>query len=144
MLSTSDEQRVKTMPTNMMLRVTGVLELPRAQPTPQPARTQESRAVSQGREVAADGGTLPQAERRNEPDQASRVEKAVNQVNEFVQKLSRDLQFMVDDASGRTVIKVLDTETKEVIRQIPPEELLRIATYLTDTDGSSLLLKDQA
>ena len=148
MLSTSDEERVKTMPTNMMLRVTGVLELPRAQTTPQPTpqsiRPQEFRAVSQGREIAADGGTLPQDERRNEPDQAARVEKAVNQVNEFVQNLSRDLQFMVDDASGRTVIKVLDTETKEVIRQIPPEELLRIATYLTDTDGSSLLLKDQA
>lgn len=72
------------------------------------------------------------------------MEQAVSQVNEFVQSLSRDLQFTVDEDSGRTVIKVLDTETKTVIRQIPPEEMLRIATYLVDADSSSLLLKVQA
>lgn len=134
------------MSTNM-LRVIGVAELqrvPQGSQGPQSPRTQEVRAASQGREIAANGGALPPAARQNETDDAAKVEKAVNQVNQFVQSLSRDLQFMVDDDSGRTVIKVLDTETKEVIRQIPPEELLRIATYLTDNHGASLLLKEQA
>lgn len=144
MQSTSDEQRVTTMSTNM-LRVIGVAELQRLPQGPQAPRVQEARAASQeGREIAANGEALPLAARQNESDDAAKVEKAVNQVNEFVQSLSRDLQFTVDDDSGRTVIKVLDTETKEVIRQIPPEELLRIATYLTDNHGSSLLLKEQA
>lgn len=143
MLSTDDNQRVKTMPTNM-LKVIGVAELPRAHQSPQVSRAADNHAASQGREIAANGESLPPAARQNETDDAAKVEQAVNQVNQFVQKLSRDLQFTVDDDSGRTVIKVLDTETKEVIRQIPPEELLRIATYLTDSHGSSLLLKDQA
>jgi flagellar protein FlaG len=131
------------MSTNM-LKVIGVAELPRVQQNPPAARAQEVRAASQGRDIAANGDSLPQTARQNETEDSSRVEQAVNQVNEFVQSLSRDLQFMVDDASGRTVIKVLDTETKEVIRQIPPEELLRIATYLTDSGRSSLLFKEQA
>lgn len=127
-----------------MLKVIGAVELPRMQQGQQTARTQEARVVPPGREIAANGEELPQVKRRNEADAAAQVEQAVSQVNEFVQSLSRDLQFMVDDASGHTVIKVLDTETKEIIRQIPPEELLRIATYLIDADGSSLLLKEQA
>lgn len=39
------------------------------------------------------------------------------------------LKFSVDKASGRTVIKVIDTETQKVIREIPPEETLKIAAY---------------
>lgn len=143
MQSTDDDQRVTTMPINT-LKVIGVAELPRAHQSSPVPRAEASRTVSQGREIAADGEALPPAARQNAADEAAKVEQAVNQVNEFVQTLNRDLQFTVDDASGRTVIKVLDTETKEVIRQIPPEELLRIATYLTGNGGSSLLLKDQA
>lgn len=136
-------KRVITMPTDM-IRVIGPAEPPRSQQNPQALRTQELRAVPQGRELAVKGESLPQEPRPEDPEAAAKVEQAVNQVNEFVQSLSRDLQFTVDDESGRTVIKVLDTETKEVIRQIPPEELLRIATHLIDAEGSSLLLKVQA
>lgn len=101
-------------------------------------------AVQSGREIAADGQRLPQNTEQEQANEAAKVEQAVSQVNEFVQNLNRDLQFTVDEDSGHTVIKVLDTETKEIIRQIPPEELLRIATYLIDREGSSLLLKVQA
>jgi len=40
------------------------------------------------------------------------------------------LKFSVDKASGRTVIKIIDPETKEVIRIIPPEETLKVAAYI--------------
>lgn len=122
-----------------MLNVLRGTELPRVNPHPLPTKVQNIRAVEKGQEVAANGELLPQ---QDKPDQSAKVEQAVSQVNEFVQSLSRDLQFTVDQDSGRTVIKVLDSETKEVIRQIPPEELLRIAT--TMTEGESLLLKVQA
>lgn len=95
-------------------------------------------------EIAADGERLPRTAEQEQASEAAKVEQAVSQVNEFVQNLNRDLQFTVDDDSGRTVIKVLDNETKEVIRQIPPEELLRIANYLLEAEGSSLLLQVQA
>lgn len=126
-----------------ILKMTGVANLSRAQQGQAASRVQEPRAVAQGPTIAADGGRLPLTA-QDQANEASKVEQAVSQVNEFVQNLNRDLQFTVDEDSGRTVIKVLDTETKEVIRQIPPEELLRIANYLFDAKGSSLLLKVQA
>lgn len=111
------------------LRVTSIPRLDKVKPVVEDVK---------GNEVAAKGEALP----HEEPNQSTKVEQAVNQMNQFVQTLNRDLQFSVDEDSGRTVVKVLDTETKEVIRQIPSEELLRMANYLTD--GGALLLKVQA
>ena len=121
-----------------MLKVLAGTELPRVNPSTPPTKVLPLRAVEKGQEVAANGELLPQ----DKSDQPAKVEEAVSQVNQFVQSLNRDLQITVDEDSGRTIIKVLDSETKEVIRQIPPEELLRIAT--TMTEGKSLLLKVQA
>lgn len=140
----SSKIRLRVMPMSTeMLRVLGVADPPRSQQTQSATRTQDTRAVPQGRGIAADGERLPQSP-VDQAKEVAKVEQAVSQVNEFVQNLNRDLQFTVDENSGHTVIKVLDTETKEVIRQIPPEELLRIANYLLEADGSSLLLKVQA
>lgn len=128
-----------------IMKVIGVAHVPRSQQAPPANRALETPdAVQSGREIAADGQRLPQPIEQEQANEAAKVEQAVSQVNEFVQNLNRDLQFTVDEDSGHTVIKVLDTETKEIIRQIPPEELLRIATYLIDREGSSLLLKVQA
>ena len=124
-----------------MLKVIGVADLPRTNPSAPTAKVQvvpKGSNGANGKDIAANGDLLP----HDESKQTTKVEQAVNQVNEYVQKLSRDLEFTVDEDSGRTVIKVLDSETKEIIRQIPPEEMLRIATYLTD--GGGLLLKVQA
>lgn len=122
-----------------LLRIVGVAELPRANPGMAVAKVPDIRIVEAGKDVAAAGGSLPQQE---DSTKAEKVEEAVSQVNEYVQNLSRDLQFTVDQDSGRTIIKVLDSETHEIIRQIPPEELLQIANQLTE--GGSLLLKVQA
>lgn len=48
----------------------------------------------------------------------------VAQLNDYMQNMNRNLQFSVDDASGDTVVKVIDAETEEVVRQIPSEEIL--------------------
>ena len=49
--------------------------------------------------------------------------------------MQRQLQFSVDEESGKTVIKVIDTETEEIIRQIPPEIILEIQKRLGETNG---------
>ena len=63
------------------------------------------------------------------------IDSAISQLNDYAQNLKRELHFSVDEASGRTVIKVTDPETEEIIRQIPPEEVLRIAESLEDNSG---------
>lgn len=40
------------------------------------------------------------------------------------------LRFSVDEATGRTVIQLIDPETQKVVREIPPEETLRVAEHL--------------
>jgi flagellar protein FlaG len=42
----------------------------------------------------------------------------------------RSLRFQIDEISGRTVITVLDKETHEVVRQIPPPEFLAVVRHL--------------
>lgn len=61
-----------------------------------------------------------------QPVDRATVTQAVEKINEFIQVVQRDLRFSVDEATGRTVITVLDAETQEIIRQIPPEEALSI------------------
>ncbi|WP_457673234.1 flagellar protein FlaG [Thiolapillus sp.] len=58
------------------------------------------------------------------------LSSAVDNLNEYVQTIRRELEFSIDENSGRTVIKVLDAETKEVIRQIPPEEVVSLSRNL--------------
>jgi len=55
------------------------------------------------------------------------LEAATAQIERFVRSSGRDLQFRVDDDSGRVVVSVRDSDTGELIRQIPSEAALRIA-----------------
>ena len=63
------------------------------------------------------------------------VEEIVEDLNEFAQQIERQLQFSVDDDSGKTVIKVIDAATEELVRQIPAEEILALRERLGDVQG---------
>ena len=60
------------------------------------------------------------------------LQDAVDNINNRVQNLQRDLSFSVDDESGLTVIKVLDRQSGELIRQIPSEEVIAITNVLNE------------
>lgn len=75
------------------------------------------------------------------PTQAQ-VQEAVDNINKSLQTLSQDLVFSVDHDSNRTIVKVVDQKTKEVIRQIPTPEALEIAKALDTVQG--LLIKQTA
>lgn len=70
------------------------------------------------------------------------VTQAAKQVEKFVQSMSSDLKFTVDESSGVSVVKVVDRATQELIRQIPSEEMLTIAKALDRLQG--LLVRQQA
>ena len=106
--------------------------------------------------LPADGATPHRQERSTTPakdvapvigsQQAAETEldvvDAVQRVQDYVQTIDRDLQFSIDEDSGRTIIKVIDPETDEVVRQIPPEELLNVLNSLES--GSGGLVKAKA
>lgn len=82
-------------------------------------------------------------EKEDNTAQSERLTKAVADLNEYVQNVRRNLEFNVDEESGRTVIKVIDSESRELVRQIPVEEILEISRRLndmTDKHGGILLV----
>ena len=67
-------------------------------------------------------------------DQAQ-LDQAVDDLNAFVQDVRRELSFSVDHDSGQTVIKVIDSESNKVVRQIPPEEVVAMRERLHSRSG---------
>ena len=60
------------------------------------------------------------------------IEEVASKLQEFVNLIDKKLQFTVDDNSGRRVVTVSDKLSGDVIRQIPSEEVLRLARNLSD------------
>ncbi|NLG77307.1 MAG: flagellar protein FlaG [Xanthomonadaceae bacterium] len=60
------------------------------------------------------------------------VKAAVEQIDSYLKASRRELQFQVDEESGRVIVRVRDATTGEVIRQIPGEEALRVARALQE------------
>lgn len=58
------------------------------------------------------------------------LKAAVDQIEKFVQSVRRNLEFSIDEASGKVVVKVIASETGEVVRQLPSAEALKIADSL--------------
>jgi len=69
---------------------------------------------------------------------AENIEQAVTQLNDYVQTVQRNLQFTLDDDSGKTVITVTDKETSKVVRQIPDDVALKLARDLQQNEPISL------
>ena len=67
----------------------------------------------------SEGNNLPPEQSKPEVS-AEELQKVVEQLNQHVQMIQRDLQFSVDEDSGHTVVRVVNAETKELVRQIPP------------------------
>ena len=76
------------------------------------------------------------------PVDQAKLQDAIKATNDFVKPINSSVEFSMDEDTGETVVKVVDTATKEVIRQIPSEEMLSIAKALDKIQG--LLIKQSA
>lgn len=70
------------------------------------------------------------------------VEAAAEKIQSFISSMKRDLNIFVDSSTGRSVIRVVDAESSQLIRQIPPEESIRLAQTVDFL--SSLLVHQRA
>lgn len=66
------------------------------------------------------------------PAETTEIESAVEEVSDFVQASTRNLNFSFNEESNRNVVKVTDSQTGELIRQIPSEEVLRLSERIRD------------
>jgi flagellar protein FlaG len=70
------------------------------------------------------------------------VAKAAEQIQTFVKEMGRNLDFSIDETTGYNVVKVVNPDTNEVVRQLPSEELLKIARSMEN--WNSVLVNQKA
>lgn len=63
------------------------------------------------------------------------ISGAVKKLNEYVAPALQTIEFSIDDDTDRIIVKVVDTETQQVLRQIPNEEVLAISKTLDKLRG---------
>lgn len=71
-----------------------------------------------------------------------RIREAIQALNESTQLVGRQLAFSIHEDTGRTIVRVIDRDTDEVIREIPPEEILDLVARINEMIG--LLLDERA
>jgi flagellar protein FlaG len=118
-----------------------------------PWRDAQSRAQTA---PAAGGGAATPAERKQNADAAASVrdatsardaeaadphpeheeqmvQESVDKINALIRPYVTSLQFSVDRDVGKIVVKIMDSETQEIIKQIPSEKVLALAKALAET-----------
>lgn len=92
--------------------------------------------------VAAPAKVQEAAPSEDKPHTREDLEKAVGDIRDFVQSSQRKLDFSIDDSTGQVVVKVIATESGDVIRQLPSETALKLAQSLSE--AGSLLFDGKA
>ena len=103
-----------------------------------PAR-QEARVARDPVRPAAAVGAVSEQGQEGERQRMEVSAEALHTASVQIQNTQRTLQFSVDEGSGSTVIRVIDSESGELIRQIPSEEMLVIANRLEAATRGVLL-----
>ena len=123
----------------------GITEISGASTTVQLATTRSLVQTNEGAAVR-EATKPPQGEVKSQAnDKQARPEElqsALQKIQSFVSATTSDINFTIDGETGNTVVKVIDSSTKEVIRQIPSQEFLEMAKALDRLQG--LLVKNQA
>lgn len=92
-------------------------------------------AVSAAPQLVRDLNLMKAEEASREKPKQDDVKHAIEQLNQSVQAIQRDILFTKDRETGMDVIKVIDQKTHEVIRQIPPEEVVNLAKKMDEVRG---------
>ncbi|MBV2136010.1 MAG: flagellar protein FlaG [Candidatus Thiodiazotropha sp. (ex Ctena orbiculata)] len=59
-------------------------------------------------------------------------------VENLAQMVRRDLEFSIDEDTGTQVLRVVDSETGELVRQVPPEQILHIISQIEEMNEQIL------
>jgi len=70
------------------------------------------------------------------------IKEAVTAINDFMSQFQRSLSFSVDDEAGKTVIRVMDEASGDLIRQIPSEDFIKLTQQVAQMQ--SLLFSEEA
>ena len=115
---------------------------PIAQPAAEIPRPASARTVAATQPVAAIAPVASAADTRARAADPQAVKDAVAAANEAVKSIKSEIDFRVDEESGKTIVRVIDKQTGTLIRQMPSKEMLEIAKALDRLQG--LLVRNSA
>lgn len=113
-----------------------------------PSRDQQARPLSRSAAAIPDMAALPAQDAaeqaRRIPGQAERVEleRAAARLNALMAQKRIGIEFSIDDESGRTILRVIDADSGELLRQYPARHILAIARQIEQFTG--LLVQTRA
>lgn len=120
---------------------------PGARTAPEPPTVQNAVAqpLNTAQSAVTQSPTSGQAEwkRKTDPDgqhspasgavsTQQQMDQTVNQLNQRMSEYHTNLQFEMDRTYQQVVVRIVDRETKEVVRQIPSETALALAKFFDD------------
>ncbi len=69
-----------------------------------------------------------------EPDK-NEVAGIVDKLNSSMENINERVSFSYYEENNRIIIRVVDTETKEVVREIPPKDLIKLNQHIQEYLG---------
>ncbi|MDZ7835747.1 MAG: flagellar protein FlaG [Alkalibacterium sp.] len=63
------------------------------------------------------------------------LEKLTAEAKEVLQRVNAQLSFKVHEGTGRTLVQLIERDTNEVIREIPPEKMLDVIAGIWKWSG---------
>ncbi len=99
----------------------------------------ESNTIQQSDEHSYIRGTVDSKE-KTEPIIVSEItqeelKETVEKANQFLLGLKTQFDFKIHEGTGRTVVRLIDKQTHEVVKEIPPEKMLDILESVWDSAG---------
>lgn len=85
--------------------------------------------------------TEPRKTLQKEKPSAEEVKKDLDAINTQLKLMNRSIQFSIDEGSHDVVVRLIDKESGEVIKQLPPESILRLRERMAEMSG--LMVEEQ-
>lgn len=105
------------------------LDLPSLKPAPDAMDKRRAEPIpSSNSEVTVQNQPEPEQMRRQ-------LQEAIEQLNRQMANDKRNLSFSVDDVADKVVVTVKNSQSGEVVRQIPSETALKVAHHLSNLKG---------
>jgi flagellar protein FlaG len=104
---------------------------------PQPIKTSATQGASSANTVDLQqdlimGGKAAATSSVSPPAQNKVIDEVVNEMNQAMLGVRRELKFSIDEGSGRAVVQVWDSETGDMIRQLPSDEVLAVSRHIQE------------
>jgi flagellar protein FlaG len=79
--------------------------------------------------------SLQEKKEYNQQELEDEVRESVKDVNEIVDKVKEGLSFQIHEDTEELMVQVIDVNTDEVIKELPPEEMLDLKARIHEMVG---------